>query len=354
MKICHINFTFRQGGIPALLVDISNEQIKTNQVSIIVINNLIHDEMLAEVNPAVNVYLINRKPKSRNIFPLLKINYIIWRTKPDIIHCHHEDCIKSIFPVFRKKAVITVHDTLVKKAFFKGYKKLFAISEAVKYDVFSKYGFLSELVYNGINTSSIKVKTEICQTGVFKIIQIGRLITQTKGQHLSIEAFKELVYKHKLTNIHLDIIGWGEDFDFLNKMVIDYHLQDYITFLGLKDRTYIYSHICEYDLMLHPSLFEGFGLNLLEAMVAKVPVLVSDIEGPIEIIGNGKYGNFFKSGDIDNLIEKTLYILSNCNSESHKQMTEDAYHNVISNFDIKNTVHGYSLEYDKLLQSTNI
>ncbi len=43
-------------------------------------------------------------------------------------------------------------------------------------------------------------------------------------------------------------------------------------------------------------------------MLAKIPVLVSNIEGPLEIIENGKYGFYFKSGDVEDLTHKILKI----------------------------------------------
>lgn len=350
MKIVHLNFTFRQGGIPALLVDITNLQVETDQVEIIIINNQVHEEMLAELNPKVKIHLIKRQPGSKNPFPVLKLNYLLQRLNPDVIHCHGETCIKYLFPAFRKRAVLTVHDTLIQDALHSKFRKVFAISEAVRQDVLNRFGIQSEVVYNGINTSNIKLKNEKNKSGTFKIVQIGRLVTQIKGQHISIEAIRKLVYEHSFTNIHLDFIGWGDDFDCLNKMVTDYRLENYISFLGLKDRPYIYSHLCNYDLMVHPSFNEGFGLNIAEAMTAKVPVLVSDSEGPMEVIDNGNYGFYFKTGNSDDLANKLFVFLQNENSGTIDHTIEKAYEHVIANFDIKNTVRGYLHGYTQAIK----
>ena len=132
-------------------------------------------------------------------------------------------------------------------------------------------------------------------------------------------------------------------------MVKEYHLESYIAFLGLKDRLYIYSHLCEYDLMIHPSLFEGFGINIAEAMAAKIPVLVSDSEGPMELIDNGKYGFYFKTGNIDDLTDKLLYFIQNKISEATAEIIENAYNQVITKFDIKNTVQDYMNGYKEVV-----
>lgn len=348
MKIVHLNFTFRQGGIPALLVDITNDQAKTEQVSIIVINNQVHEEMLAEVPPSVKIYLIKRPVGSRNPLYALKINYLLWCLKPDVIHCHGENCIKHLLPLFRKKAVLTVHDTLIKNSLHAKYRKVFAISKAVQQDVLTRYGVHSEVVYNGINTVNIKIKKNMQKQGIFRVLQIGRLVTHIKGQHLSIEALRILVHEYKIVNLHFDFIGWGEDYEQLDQMVKEYHLENYVTFLGLKDRLYIYSHLCDYDLMIHPSLFEGFGLNIVEAMAARVLVLVSDTDGPIEVIGKGEFGYFFKTGDVNDLTEKLLEIMNNNNNiDIQSRFLEAAYTHVINNFDIHATAKGYINGYKK-------
>lgn len=68
------------------------------------------------------------------------------------------------------------------------------------------------------------------------------------------------------------------------------HLEDHVIFEGLKEQAWIYENLCRYDLFIQPSRYEGFGLTVAEAISAKVPVLVSNIEGPLEIIDGGRLG----------------------------------------------------------------
>ena len=57
---------------------------------------------------------------------------------------------------------------------------------------------------------------------------------------------------------------------------------------GFKSREYVYENLCQYDLYVQPSIFEGFGLTLAEAIAAEVPVITSDLEGPVEVIAGGQ------------------------------------------------------------------
>ena len=347
MKICHIIFSFTIGGAETMLVDIINEQVKTENVSLIIVNNLINEELISRINSQINILRINRIPSSKNPIPVLKINWELLMMDPEIIHCHVANGINLLLPFYKRKAVLTVHTTIQPHRFrqyknlFRQYKKLFAISETVKQDIFQKYNLDSKVIYNGISVLEIKTKKMNRKNLNFHIVQVSRLDHMHKGQHLLIQAIKQLVYDYGKTNIHVDFIGDGDSFLFLNQLVNDYNLKDYITFLGKRDRNYIYEHLCEYDLLVQPSLFEGFGLTVAEAMAAKVPILVSDNEGPMEIIEKGKYGYYFNIEKDKELSQKILFIKDN----ESPQMIESAYQHVAENFDVKNTALNYMNAY---------
>jgi glycosyltransferase involved in cell wall biosynthesis len=341
VKICHIIFSFTIGGSETMLVDIVNEQVTTELVTLVIVNNLIDENIVNQINTKVHVLKINRKPSSKNPIPILKINYYLFRSKPDIIHFHNKNGIELLFPHFRKKTVLTIHANRIQYSFFTKYKKLFAISHSVEQDILTRYRLETKVVYNGICSSAITVKQRQTCLNCFRIVQVGRLFHIIKGQDLLIMAMKRLVYDYGLTDIHLDIIGEGTSFSFLKQLVIDSKLENHITFLGNKNRDYVYSHLCDYDLLVQPSINEGFGLTVVEAMAAKVPVLVSDVEGPMEIIENGKYGYCFKTENVDDLVEKIIGIIDHYQSEKYQHMIEDAYMHAITNFDIKNTVLNY-------------
>jgi glycosyltransferase involved in cell wall biosynthesis len=351
MKICHIIFSLTTGGTEAMLVDIMNEQVETETITLIIVNSLINDSIVNKIGPNIRIIKINRKPSSKNPISLLKINQCLFQLKPDIIHFHNVNGIGLILPHFRKKAILTIHDTKIQYPFFVRYKKLFAISQSVKQDIFRRYGLEPEVVYNGICTSAITVKQKQEQNTRFRIVQTGRLQHTKKGQDLSIKVMKQLVHNYGRTNIYLDFIGEGASVSFLKQLVIDNKLENRIAFLGNTNREDIYKHLCEYDLLIQPSINEGFGLTVLEAMTAKIPVLVSDIEGPMENIENGKYGYYFKTEDVDDFAAKIINIIDNRCTKNHIQMIEDAYTHATANFDVKNTALNYLNTYKTIIKS---
>lgn len=340
MKIVHLIFDLNTGGAETMLVDIINQQINTEQVSLIIINDEINYQLLHQIDKRVNVILIGRKEKSRNLIPLLILNWHLLQINPDVIHCHHLTAIQII--VHRKNVVITLHTTGVPVEYLGKYKKVFAISNTVKKDIEVRCKVKPVLVYNGIRINEI-LKKEDYTYKTFKIIQISRLDHEIKGQNILLEALKILVYEKKIKNICVDFIGEGKSFEYLKKLVEEYKIKEYVNFLGIRDRKFIYEHLKDYNLLVQPSLYEGFGLTIVEAMAAKVPVLVSDIDGPLEIIENGMYGWMFKNNDGKDCASNILKIVSIY--KEIKLKIEDSYNHIFSNFNIRSTSKLYLNNY---------
>jgi glycosyltransferase involved in cell wall biosynthesis len=344
MKIVHIIFALQTGGSETMLVDIVNEQVLKVDVNLVIINDSYNKELVQQIDNKVKVYFINRKEGSRNPFSVIKLNALLYYLNADIIHCHNHNIIPLFLSIFRRKAVLTLHCMGIPTLYLNKYIKLFAISKAVKSDILERSNIISEVIYNGIHNDIIQVREKQTFVRIFKIVQIGRLDHAIKGQHFVIEAIHTLKTQG-LNNIQFDLIGTGNSELFLKELVIKYELEKQINFLGPRNRNYIYSHLKNYDLLIQPSLYEGFGLTVAEAMAAKLPVLVSDINGPMEIIELGKYGFYFQSGNTENLAEQIDYIISNYSGEQLKQKVEAAYIHVRVNFDISTTSQRYISSY---------
>jgi len=353
MKITHLIFAFNTGGSETMLVDIVNEQCNYAEISIIIINNKYNQSLIKKIDKSVKVYYINRKEGSKNLFKLFKINLLVLKIKPDILHCHNHNIIALLFRKIYKKIVLTLHCLDIPTLYLNRYKKLFAISEAVKKNVFIRTNICSEVVYNGIITSKISERNKQELEKDFKIVIVGRLNHQIKGQHLVIEALKVLKNKG-YENIQLDLIGEGEGEQFLFNLAERNNLLSQVEFLGLKDRDYIYSHLKDYDLLIQPSLYEGFGLTVAEGMAAKLPVLVSDVDGPMEVIENGKCGYYFGTGNANSLATMIEKVMTDYKTNNIQTLVDRAYVRVTNQFDIKETAMSYLSNYKLLIKKKDI
>ena len=102
------------------------------------------------------------------------------------------------------------------------------------------------------------------------------------------------------------------------------------------------------DLFVFSSLQEGLPIAMTEAMLAKVPLIVSDIEPLLEASANGKYADVFPVKNAEVLSEKILQLLKN------KKLREDlancAYEFATENFSIKAHLEQLKKFYDSLLK----
>ena len=347
MKIVHILYGFELGGIETMLVNIANEQVKKAEVHIVVVNNIVNADLKNLLCKDVAFHCLMRKRGSKSLIPMLKLNMLLRSLNPDVIHLHSTTLFRLVFGKgFKRKSCLTFHSTLSHPINYKlvpilkKIPKIFSISQSVANDLKQYFNIDSEIVYNGINVEKIKNCSKRVRT-TFRIVQVGRLEDWHKGQHVLIQAVDILV-KEGFTNFHVDFIGEGSSRQELEELVSSLLLNDYISFLGSKSQTYLYDKLCDYDLFVQPSIFEGFGLTVTEAMAAKVPVLVSENEGPLEIIENGKYGYSFENANNRDCANKIKLFLQNKND---KEMIDKAYERVVNYFNIKTTAFRYLRMY---------
>ncbi|MBR1400159.1 MAG: glycosyltransferase [Prevotella sp.] len=347
MKIAHVVWGMKTGGVETMLVNIINEQVKTEEVRLFIINDFIDEFIVKKISPYCKVSRLNRKPGSRNFIEILVLNIRVWKYSPDIVHVHSSRVSKLLKG--RWNIVRTIHNTDNVPYEYPKMKALFAISDAVR-GVTVKQGFSDvKTIFNGILTKSIKSRSKSTpEDGIYRLVQVSRLDINQKGQDILVRAVDKLVHICKITNFLLYLIGEGESEKQLRDLVDQLDLRDYVIFKGLKTQDYIYNHLCDYDLFIQPSRFEGFGITVAEALAAKVPVIVSNIEGPMEIINQGEYGMSFQVGDADDLAEKIKVVLQGGYDDS---MIEKAYQHVCKEYDVAVTAREYIDAYNSVIQS---
>ena len=330
-----------------MLPDIANEQAKTNDVALIIINDWVEPSILAKVNQEkVKVVLINRHEGSKNPWPFIKLNLFLMKFRPDIIHTHAYREINLVVYPFGKR-VRTIHNTHNVSDEYPKYDKLISISKAV-YEFTLNQGFDSVVADNGIPVSRIAhTKATPFADGKFHFVQVSRLHIEQKGQDILLKALGILKNERGISNFKMHFVGNGGDKALLLKLTHELHLDNEVVFEGVKDQTWAYENLCNYDLFIQPSRYEGFGLTVAEAIAAKNPVLVSNIEGPLEIIDGGRLGMSFENENVSDCAEKIKqFILNGRNNEQ----VEAAYEYVKNNYDVSVTARKYLDIYNTLIK----
>ena len=343
MRIVHCIWSFCTGGAETMLIDIANEQAKTQQVYVVIVNDLYEQYLIDRLSSEVKVIFIRRKSGSRSPLPFVRLNLTLWKIHPDVVHFHSINLPSAVLRKVSRGLFATVHALQLPLEAVRRIK-LIAISEAVREDVLNRGKFDIKTIPNGIDVDSIAKRPFHNLDGKMRIVQVARLDADKKGQDILIEALA-LLKQRGITNIEVDFIGTGASMQALETQVKRLGVSDSVHFLGLKDRTYIYSHLKDYDLMCHPARYEGFGLTVAEGMAAMLPILVSDEGGPYEIIEKGKLGTGFKMEDAEDCADKIEHILNNY--KEALSFVDAAYEKVVEQYSLKRMV----AEYIKYYQS---
>jgi len=197
---------------------------------------------------------------------------------------------------------------LLKKA-YQTADIVLAVSEGVRAATIDYYDCapaLVQTIYNPINIERIDGFYHQGELRLdpenFHIVTCGRLHFQ-KGFSYLIEAAEKLIYGKSLTHLRFHILGEGPHREALEREIQQKRLNDYVFLVGFQSNPFQYYR--EAQLFCLPSLCEGFGLVLAEAMVCRIPVLSTDCpSGPAEILANGKYGRLIPLGDSNALADQ--------------------------------------------------
>lgn len=346
MKIAHILWSMGTGGTENMVVDIASVQSENHDVCIFVINDWVEKYMIQKLNPKCRVVLLNRKSGSKNPLPLLNLNLRLKLFNPDIIHYHSQRSISCVKVCNRTPRVRTIHGLGNDSLEYPQYKKLIAISRAVL-DFTVRQGFKCVEIPNGIRVNAINHYKHNCfGDGGLHFVQVSRLHIATKGQDVLIRAVAMLKNKG-LRNFKIHFVGDGADAALLKSLCEKMKVEDIIVFEGRWSQQEIYANLSNFDMFIQPSRDEGFGLTIAEAMAAKVPVLVSDIPGPMEVIGQGVFGMSFQSENVAACADKIAEFIKQGRNEAQ---VEEAYKYVCDHYDVSVTAQKYLEVYQSILK----
>lgn len=144
------------------------------------------------------------------------------------------------------------------------------------------------------------------------VLFVGRL-RPVKGPEYGIKAFAVAVSKKP--NLHLVLVGEGEQRSFLENFTTELGIEEKTTFLGArKDLPDVLSAA---DSILMPSLTEGFPRVANEAMAASKPIVATRVGGIPEAIIDGVTGLLVESKDIDAMSDAIIRVSSDTELQQH-------------------------------------
>jgi len=158
---------------------------------------------------------------------------------------------------------------------------------------------------------------------------IGRLIP-LKAHIQLIKAFKSVL--HEQPNSHLVIIGEGRSRHEIENYINTYKLQGNVTLAGHIDHASAY--LKGFDVFVLPSLKEGFGIVLLEAMTAKLPIIASHTGGIPYVLG--ELGELVLPKDYPKSLSQKMIEQTQLTPSKRKNIGNALHERLLKNFDEPN------------------
>lgn len=116
----------------------------------------------------------------------------------------------------------------------------------------------------------------------FRFISIG-WPSKNKGTDILLKAFAEV---NKTNKVQLTIVGNSPDIESYKKTAQDLGISEKTTWLGNVERSEIPALLNSSDCFVMPSVYETFGVSLIEALACGKPVISTSSGGPNDIVTN--------------------------------------------------------------------
>lgn len=176
---------------------------------------------------------------------------------------------------------------------------------------FTKLGWDENKIYPfGYFPAAEILNSKINSNSMFNLLCTGYL-TRNKGHALMIKALR--LVKNNGINFNCLITGYGEEQEKLVKLIKDLNLEKEVKLLGVVEESKLNEIKQSTDLFIAPGYEEPWAIRVNEALLAGIPVILSDKIGAAELIKASGAGMVFKSGDINSLSEKINNFLSDPN-----------------------------------------
>lgn len=253
----------------------------------------------------------------------------LWDNRPAKNIVTMFDITTVLFPEFHTKANIRLHDRKI--AFAKeAVHKIVAISECTKDDLVKHCGISPDrikVIYPGCDHRLFRVLAEDDVPAVLRTYGLTKgyilfvsTIEPRKNVERLVEAFEMLARLGRPSEqlVLIGAKGWLSAK--IYRRIENSPLRDQITWLGQMpegDLPYLYNGA---GLLAYPSIYEGFGLPVVEAMACGVPVVATNTSSVPEIVGDT--GLLVSPYDVEGLAEAMRRLL--VDHDLRHEMTEQA------------------------------
>jgi glycosyltransferase involved in cell wall biosynthesis len=178
---------------------------------------------------------------------------------------------------------------------------------------------------------------------------VCRLVEPKKGLSVLLEAMAHLKQEAGKPICQLLIVGEGPAEEKLRALSEQFGIASHVVFAGKRrDIPHLLSLM---DVFVLPSLYEGFGIAILEAMAAGKPVVASRVGGIPEFVVSGESGLLVQPGDSVALVAAIRRLLAQ--PEQAKALGRRGQQHVRKHYSIESVVKEHEHLYEMCMAQTS-
>jgi alpha-1,3-mannosyltransferase len=362
------NFYPVKGGIETLVLETSRELAKMGyEITVVTSNRTTENSKklpAKEKISGINIRRFNFKKISRYKTSLDALKFLL-SSDFDILHVHGIGFLSDIIPLVKsegnKKIVLNTHGGIfhTKKMMFakniyfntmtriaaKFTDKIVADSEHDK-EIMERIADKKKISVIGHGVAWQRL-SKIRRNGNGKtLIHFGRVASNKKIDKI-LHVVK--ILKKSIHDVKFFVVGadWGE-LKKLKELTNKLGIKKNVIFTGEVSEKKLYQIMSKSDLFVLASEYEGFGISVIEAMAAGLPVVVNDIDAMKELVQNGKNGFRINFNDYDCVAKTILRLLEDNDLRKKIEASNRSY---TKNFDWSSVAKNIDKVYKEVISS---
>lgn len=235
--------------------------------------------------------------------------------RPHLVHVQSRNAAQQglwLARHLRCPYILTVHDYMqpreVLRVDLHWCRRIIAVSESVRADLLARTGLPAELVsviHSGVDCDVTEEQTEILPPGRIPVIGTAGPLEAVKGFPFFLGAAARVLRTGR--DVEFVIAGSGPEEDNLRRLARELQIAEHVTFIpNLSDFA---EALLAMDIFCLPSLQQGIGTIMLEAMALGRPVIGTRVGGVYRVIRDGETGLLVPPSDSVRLAERMIELL---------------------------------------------
>ena len=172
----------------------------------------------------------------------------------------------------------------------------------------------------GVYTQALKTLPDKPLTDPLRLVVVSRLAPNKRINH-AIHALQCL--QDRQIHAHLTIIGTGEEAASLKEHVSQLQLKEQVSFAGHLEESVKDRSLAEAHLLLHTSVREGWGLNVIEANAMGTPSVVYPVAGLTESTLHDVTGRVSKQETPESLADEIQFMIKH--PDTYQKLRTEAW-----------------------------